>query len=330
MNTAAGLRFQTPHDVVSGETSDVYFQRTMRVLQGEGLNPEATMEIFARQTGILCGVHAVADLLTEAGFQGELSALDEGEQFGPRETAMRIRGPYQSYGLYETAILGTLASCSGWARAARECVEAAAGVPVVSFGARHVYPTAAAMMDYSAIVGGCTSASTPAGAALAGKAPMPHAMVLIFGDTLAAAEAFDRHVEPGVPRTVLVDTFKDEVEESLRLAEAMGQRLHGVRLDTASERGGVSPDLVLELRAKLDMSGFQHVQIFISGGLSPDRIKLFIDARAPVSGFGVGSYISGARGIDFTGDLREIEGKPVAKRGRIPGLQATTRLHRVL
>ena len=45
-------------------------------------------------------------------------------------------------------------------------------------------------------------------------------------------------------RIVLVDTFKDETEESLRLAEAMGERLQGVRLDTPGERGGVTPDLV--------------------------------------------------------------------------------------
>jgi nicotinate phosphoribosyltransferase len=44
--------------------------------------------------------------------------------------------------------------------------------------------------------------------------------VLVLGDTVRAAEAFDRHVAPDVPRIVLVDTFKDEAEESLRVAEA--------------------------------------------------------------------------------------------------------------
>jgi nicotinate phosphoribosyltransferase len=40
----------------------------------------------------------------------------------------------------------------------------------------------------------------------------------------------------------------------------------------------------------------------------------------------VGSYISGATPIDFTGDIKEIDGKPIAKRGRIPGLTESPRL----
>ena len=73
---------------------------------------------------------------------------------------------------------------------------------------------------------------------------MPHALVLIFGDTVRAAEAFDKHIDPEVPRIILVDTFKDEAEESLRVADALGDRLWGVRLDTPSERGRVTPELV--------------------------------------------------------------------------------------
>jgi len=37
-----------------------------------------------------------------------------------------------------------------------------------------------------------------------------------MGDTVAAIQAFDRVVDPTVARIALVDTFKDEAEESLR------------------------------------------------------------------------------------------------------------------
>jgi nicotinate phosphoribosyltransferase len=37
-----------------------------------------------------------------------------------------------------------------------------------------------------------------------------------------------------------------------------------------------------------------------------------------------------ARPIDFTADLHEFEGKPIAKRGRIPGITPSPRLTRVL
>ena len=118
----------------------------------------------------------------------------------PKEIVLRIRARYRQFGLYETAVLGMLAQSTGWATAARECVDAAAPDPVISFGARHVHPDITDVLDYAAIVGGCVGASTPAGARLAGLAPtgtMPHSLVLIFGDTVEAALAFDRHVGAG-------------------------------------------------------------------------------------------------------------------------------------
>jgi nicotinate phosphoribosyltransferase len=158
---------------------------------------------------------------------------------------------------------------------------------------------------------------------------MPHSLVLIFGDTVEAALAFDRELDADVPRIVLVDTFKDEAEEALRVAHALGDRLYGIRLDTPSERGRVTPDLVHEIRARLDQAGFGHVQITVSGGLNPERILVFKEAGAPVDSFAVGSYISGATPIDFTGDIKEIDGRPIAKRGRIPGLTESPRLRPV-
>lgn len=325
--------FTFPPSVLNGDTADVYFQRAQTILRQEGLNPVVTMEIFSNGRGILCGVREVHDLLRAVlSKDAEVWSLQEGDRFHPKQVVMRIRDRYSPFGLYETAILGILAQSSGWATAARECVEAAAGIPVISFGARHVHPKVADILDYAAIVGGCITGSTTAGAQLRGLAPsgtMPHALILIFGDTVKAAVAFDKHMPPEVPRIVLVDTFKDEAEESLRVADVLGDRLFGVRLDTPAERGRVTADLVKEVRARLDLAGYKHVKIIVSGGLTPERIRYFLENDAPVDSFGVGSYVSGARPIDFTGDLKEIEGKPVAKRGRIPGITPTPGLQRV-
>jgi nicotinate phosphoribosyltransferase len=258
-----------------------------------------------------------------------VEGLDDGDTISSKEIVLRIRARYREFGLYETAILGMMAQATGWASAARECVDAAAPQPVISFGARHVHPDVTDALDYAAIVGGCVGASTPAGARLAGLAPtgtMPHSLVLIFGDTVKAAEAFDRDLGPEVPRIVLVDTFRDEAEEALRVAQALGDRLYGIRLDTPSERGRVTADLVTEVRARLDQAGYGKVRIIVSGGLDPDRIRYFKEQAAPVDSFAVGSYISGATPVDFTGDLKEIDGRPIAKRGRIPGVTPSPRL----
>ena len=330
-------RARPSHEILSGDSADVYFARADSILAAEGLDPLVTMEVFTRHEAVLCGIDEAKNLLGHVlaaadPSETHLESLDDGDRIEPREIVLRIRGRYRQFGLYETAFLGMLAHSTGWATAARECVDAAAPDPVISFGARHIHPDITDVLDYAAIIGGCVGASTPAGARLAGLAPtgtMPHSLVLIFGDTVEAALAFDRHLGADVARIVLVDTFKDEAEEALRVAHALGDKLYGIRLDTPSERGRVTADLVHEVRARLDQEGYQHVRIVISGGLNPDRIEYFKEAAAPVDSYAVGSYISGASPIDFTGDIKEIDGRPIAKRGRIPGITDSPRLKAV-
>lgn len=322
--------FSAEHDeIASGATSDVYFVRTYEILDHLGLGETVvTAEIFPRKQGLLAGVDDVLKLLAEKDV--EIWTLPEGREFQEKEVVMRIKGPYNQFGLYETALLGMLASSSGWATAARVAKEAAGDKLLFCFGARHVHPAVAPVMERAAIVGGADGAACILGAKLAGKEPVgtvPHALFLVIGDTLQGAIAYDETMPADALRLMLVDTFKDEAEEALRLAFQLGKKLDGIRLDTPSERGGVTPELVKEVRARLDGAGFTHVKIFVSGGLYPEKIALLKDAG--VDAFGVGSYISAAPPIDMTMDLKEVGGKPIAKRGRIPGLTRTDRLVRV-
>jgi nicotinate phosphoribosyltransferase len=323
-------RFAPAPATLAGETADVYFLRTKQILNAEGLAPTVAMEVFANHTGLLCGMNEVLALLARVlPANAEVWAIPEGQTVEPKEVVLRIRAPYPTFAIYETAYLGILASETGWATAARACVEAAGDIPIISFGARHVHPDVSARMEYAAWVGGCAGCATPAGAQLAGleaSGTIPHALILCFGDTVPAVQAFDRLMPDQVLRIALVDTFKDEAEESLRVASAMRERLWGVRLDTPSERGRVTAALVKEVRARLDQAGYGHVRIVVSGGVDPERIRYFLEQEAPVDSFGVGSAISGARPIDFTADIKEIDGRPVAKRGRIPGITENPRL----
>lgn len=318
----------THEEIALGHTTDVYFIKTQEILAHLGKGDEVVVaDIFPRAAGVLAGVEECLHLLRDLDL--EIWTLDEGESFERHEVVMRIRGPYRAFGIYETALLGFLASSSGWATAARDVCAAAGDKPVVSFGARHVHPAVAPVMERAALIGGCSGAACVLAARLMNRIPagtVPHALFLIVGDTVQGAIAYDHLMPEGEPRTILVDTFKDEVEESLRVAEALGARLEAVRLDTPSERGGVTPDLIRETRARLDMAGFHHVKLFATGGLTPERIRLLAEAGADA--FGVGSYISGARPIDMTMDLKEVGGRPVAKRGRIPGPVSAPRLKR--
>lgn len=304
--------------------ADQYFLNTRDVLRAEGVDPHVTMEVFSNGSGTLCGIaEVVGHLASSPGSDSfTIHAAADGAEISPKEVVLRLEGPYLSFGVYETALLGTLSHGTGWATGAARCVVAAGDIPVISFGARHVHPAVSDRMEYAAIVGGCVACATPDGAALAGQSAsgtMPHAMILVFGDTVLASKAFDRHMPKTTRRIVLVDTFCDEVEESVRVAGEMGDTLWGVRLDTPSERGGVTVDLVTRTRAELDARGHPDVKILVSGGFDEAKIRLFVDAGCPVDGFGVGSAISGARPVDFTADLKEIDGRAVSKRGRKPG-----------
>ncbi|HHV57733.1 MAG TPA: nicotinate phosphoribosyltransferase [Firmicutes bacterium] len=331
LKVAADKRFHsaTHEEIMQGATTDIYFVRSYELLHHMGLGATPVVaEIFARRGGILAGVEEVKHLL--AGHEGlEMWSLDEGEEFAPKEVVMRISGPYDKFGLFETVILGFLASPSGWATAARECKQAAGDAPVFCFGARHLHPAVAPVMERAALIGGFDGASCILAAKLAGREPagtVPHAVILIMGDTVEVAKVYDKVMPPDAPRLVLVDTFHDEAEEAVRVAEALGERLSGVRLDTPGERGGVTPDLVYEVRQRLDQKGFQHVNIFVSGGVTPERIVELKAAGA--AAFGVGSYITAAPPIDMTMDLKVVSGVPVAKRGRIPGITPNPRLKR--
>ena len=160
---------------------------------------------------------------------------------------MRIKGPYGNFGIFETPILGMLASASGWASAARRCKEAAGERTLLCFGARHLHPAVAPVMERAAVLGGADGCSCILGALLLKRRPsgtVPHAAFLIAGDTVKLARAYNDFVPADEPRIILVDTFKDEAEEALRVARALGEKLFGVRLDTPAERGGVTPELV--------------------------------------------------------------------------------------
>ncbi|HCA41437.1 MAG TPA: nicotinate phosphoribosyltransferase [Aminobacterium sp.] len=320
----------THEEILSGLTSDVYFLKTRDVLRRAGkLHTPVVAEFFARGHGIFAGLPEAMQVLKDK--KVAVYALQEGDPFAPKDVVMRISGSYSEFGLYETVLLGFLASSSGWATAARQCVEAAEGKPVLCFGARHVHPAIASVMERAAVVvGGCTGASCMLGAKLANLEPtgtVPHAAVLIMGDTVELAKVYDAEVPEKEARIVLVDTFKDEAEESLRVARTLGDRLFGVRLDTPGERGGVTVELVKEVRYRLNLAGFSHVRIIASGGLTPDRIRVL--SEAGVDSFGVGSYITHGAPRDMTMDLKVVDGVPVAKRGRLPGMIENPRLIRV-
>jgi nicotinate phosphoribosyltransferase len=146
---------------------------------------------------------------------------------------------------------------------------------------------------------------------------MPHALIIVFKDQVKAWKAFDELMPPDVPRIALVDTYYDEKAESIMAAEALRDRLNGVRLDTPGSRKGDFSELIREVRWELNARGYKHVKIIVSGGLNDENVKPLAEAGA--DGFGVGTSLSNAPTLDFAMDIVEMEGKPAAKRGKLGG-----------
>jgi nicotinate phosphoribosyltransferase len=182
-----------------------------------------------------------------------------------------------------------------------------------------MHPVIAPMIERAAYIGGCDGVSVITSSELIGLDPvgtMPHALILVYGDTVEALKAFDRVIDEGVKRVALIDTFNDEKFEALRVAEALGDRLYGVRLDTPATRRGDFYRIFEEVRWELDLRGFKHVLLFASGGLDEEEV---MNLKPVVDAFGVGTSISNAPVVDFAMDIVEVDGKPFAKRGKWSG-----------
>lgn len=317
------LHTATAQQIKEGLVTDVYFNRTAEILKAKGINKEVRAEFMAKRFpfswpwAVLAGVEECAALLE--GLPIDVRMMKEGTIFHTYEPIMEIRGKYLDFGLYETAILGLLCQASGVASMAARCRKASGNHGLLSFGARRMHPTIAPMVERNAYIGGCDGVALILGAALVGQEPfgtIPHALILLMGDTVSATEAFHEIIEPKVRRVSLVDTFNDEKFESLNVARALGKDLFAVRLDTPSSRRGDFFRIMEEVRWELDLRGFKDVKIILSGGLDEHEIPKyhqFADVYA------VGTAISNAPVVDFSMDIVEIDGEPIAKRGKMSG-----------
>jgi nicotinate phosphoribosyltransferase len=274
----------------------------------------------------------------------EVHALYEGDPIEPWETVMTIEGDYSHFAHLETVYLGTLARRTLIMRNVREVVEAAAGKPILYFPARHDHWLVQTGDGWAAHVAGAIGVSTDAQASWwggRGVGTVPHGLIAAYGgDTVLASRKFAERFAHEMNVTVLVDFANDSVETALEVAEALGDDLWGVRLDTSDRLAdlalrrrhgdaaptGVNAELVELVRAELDARGFRDVKIVVSGGFTADRIRAFEADGVPVDAYGVGSsLIRGAN--DFTADVVLYEGRPGGKVGR--ELRPNPRLSRV-
>ena len=330
---------------------DKYFLRTLEILQKEDLNPWVVAQVMIRKgPGIVGGIDeaiAIIDKYSDIRKHGgEVYAINDGDEYAAGESLMFIKAPIQDIVAFETMYLGVMSAATTRAsgdpgiinlddvtKNMREVVKAAEGKPVMYFGARHWTYAEDAQISKAAFDGGATSCSTDIGAATVGQkgvGTIPHVLENIMAwkygrdnAVVEAMKAFDKHIDPSVPRISLIDYNNKEIDCSLAVAKALSGRLNEVRVDTcgenvgqgalksASEAGqweslgvtlpaesdphakywygnGVTVTGVYALRRALDENGYQDVKIVLSSGFGDvDKINAFNNAK---SVFGVELY----------------------------------------
>jgi nicotinate phosphoribosyltransferase len=328
-----------------GYYSDAYFVYTKQLLEEQDHHPRVTMQVFQKKDSLLGGIdEAIAILKLCSGHDEggqwidgwdrlEVLALHEGDAISPRESVLLIEGDYSLFAHLETVYLGCLARRSLVMHNVAEVVQAAGGKQIFYFPARHDHWLVQTGDGWSAHVAGAIGVSTDAQASWwggRGIGTVPHGLIAAYGgDTVKAATVFADRFHDEMNITVLVDFENNSVRTALDVAEALGPRLWGVRLDTSEDMvdlslmdelggfkpTGVNPRLVDNVRAALDEAGHPGVRIVASGGFNAARIREFEATGVPVDAYGVGSSL--IRGDnDFTADVVRLDGLPCAKAGR--------------
>lgn len=319
----------------AGYYSDTYFNRARTILERDGHHPIVRMQVFARNHAVLCGIdealailrlcsgHTLPDGSWQDGWpELDVLALRDGDPIEPYETILTIDGDFELFAHLETCYLGVLSRRTRIASNARRIVDAANGKTVLFFPARFDHHLVQTGDGYAAYISGALGVSTAANAewwGAQGMGTVPHALIAAYrGDTVLATKKFAEYIEPDVSVISLVDYENDCVNTSVAVAQALGKRLWGVRLDTSGtlvdnslwqqmgtfKPTGVVPQLVWNVRNGLNAAGFPDVKIVVSGGFDSEKIATFERERVPVDAYAVGSaFFDGSGKFDFTADI---------------------------
>ena len=324
-----------------GYYTDAYFNHTRDALLTDGRRPRVVMQVFQRQEAMLGGVDeaiAVLKLCSHDWSALTVHALHDGDRVDPWETVLTIEGDYTLFAHLETVYLGVLTRRSLITTNVARVIEAAGGKPIIFMPARHDHHRVQTGDGYAAYVAGAvvgqsigvTSDAQASWWGGRGVGTVPHGLIAAYGgDTALAARKFADRFARDMNVTVLVDFVNDSVSTALEVADALGDDLWGVRLDTSDRLAdlalqrrhgteaptGVNAELVALTRAALDDHGRPDVRIVVSGGFTAERIREFEAAGVPVDAYGVGSsLIRGSN--DFTADVVMCDGRACAKVGR--------------
>ncbi|MGI6076976.1 MAG: nicotinate phosphoribosyltransferase [Fastidiosipilaceae bacterium] len=252
------------------------------------------------------------DYLANFEFVCDVWAIPEGTPVFPNEPIVKVRGPLIQAQMIETMLLLTVNHQSLIATKSSRIVRAAAGRPVMEFGARRAQGYDASVLGArAAYIGGaagtsCTICGEQFDIPLSGT--MAHSFVLMFDSEF---DAFKAYAETYPDNTVLlVDTYntlKSGIPNAIRInkeiLEPIGKRVKGVRIDS-----GDLNYLSIEARRLLDEAGMEDCVIIASNSLDEYLIETLLMQGSKIDAFGVGERLITSRAEPVFGGVYKLSG----------------------
>ena len=226
-------------------------------------------------------------------------AIEEGMPIFPQEPIVTVEGPAIECQLLETLLLVTFNHQCLIATKANRICRAAAGRPVMEFGARRAQGYDAAYFGARAsYIGGCSSTSCVMAArdfGIPASGTMAHSWVQMFPTEY---DAFKKYAEMYPDNCVLlVDTYNvlrhgvpDAIKVFDEVLKPMGKRPKGVRIDS-----GDIAYLSKKARQMLDAAGYPDCTVCASNSLDEYIVRDLILQGARVDSFGIGENMITAK-----------------------------------
>ena len=252
-------------------------------------------------------------------FTCDVWAMPEGTVIFPHEPIVTVRGPAMQAMMLETMLLLTVNHQSLIATKANRIVRAAAGRPVMEFGARRAHGYGAAYYGArAAVIGGCTGTScilTAKDFGVPASGTMAHSWVQLFDDEYTAFKTYAEKYPDSC--MVLVDTYnvlKSGIPNAIKVfnevLKPLGKRPLGIRIDS-----GDITYLTKKARKMLDDAGYPDAKICISNSLDEYLIRDMIFQGAKVDSYGVGERLITASSEAVFGGVYKLAA--VEKNGKI-------------
>ena len=252
-------------------------------------------------------------------FSCDVWAVPEGTPIFPHEPIVTVRGPVIEAMMVETYLLLCVNHQSLIATKSNRIVRAAAGRPVMEFGARRAQGADAAYYGArAAIIGGCTGTSdikTAKDFGVAASGTMAHSWVQMFDDEY---EAFKTYAEK-YPSSclLLVDTYnvlKSGIPNAIKVFDEVlkpkGLRPLGIRIDS-----GDITYLTKKVRKMLDDAGYPDCKICVSNSLDEHIIEDMLQQGACIDSLGVGERLITASSEAVFGGVYKLSA--IEKNGKI-------------